>query len=319
MRPHTSLPAIIGRAALFGPAVCVALSVSVANAASSTSVSAPPPGFTSATVQVHGTSLHYVRGGSGPAVILVHGFPEDWVEYRAVMPRLAKRFTVVAVDLPGIGASAPAAGGYDAANLAAHIQALAEALKLERPYLVGHDLGGIVTYASIRRFPASLRGAMILDVPMPGLAGWDEAVAGMWHIGFVQAPGLAEKVLPGRQEAYLGYILDIARFTPEERAYYFRAYGAPQLHAAFEIYRAFPEDGKWNAAQSGANEVPLTVAVGEKSFFASYLSTFVDGYRAKGMTRVESARIPDSSHYVLADNPDAVAELIERHAASDSR
>ena len=71
--------------------------------------------------------------------ILIHGLPEDWVEYRAVMPRLAQRFTVVAV---------------------------------------GHDLGGLVTYAYVRRFPDSLRGAMILDVPVPGLAGWDEATAG---------------------------------------------------------------------------------------------------------------------------------------------
>jgi pimeloyl-ACP methyl ester carboxylesterase len=50
------------------------------------------------------------------------------------------------------------------------------------------------------------------------------------------------------------------------------------------------------------------------SFFNSYLATFVEGYRAKGMARVKGARIPGASHFVLADNPDAVAELIERSA-----
>jgi alpha-beta hydrolase superfamily lysophospholipase len=70
----------------------------------------PPSGFSSANARVNGTSLHYVRGGRGPAVILVHGFPVDWVEYRAIMPRLAQRFTVVTVDLPGMGRSAPTAG-----------------------------------------------------------------------------------------------------------------------------------------------------------------------------------------------------------------
>lgn len=90
-----------------------------------------------AQVRAQGTSLHCVRGGNGPAVILVRGFPEDWAEYQAIMPRLAKRFTVVALDLPGIGKSAPANGGYDAANLAAHIHALWDALKLDRPYVVG--------------------------------------------------------------------------------------------------------------------------------------------------------------------------------------
>jgi pimeloyl-ACP methyl ester carboxylesterase len=65
--------------------------------------------------------------------------------------------------------------------------------------------------------------------------------------------------------------------------------------------------------------VPLTVAVGERSFFASSLQAFIDGYRAKGMARVEGARIPNASHYLLADNPQAVAELIERYAAGDAR
>ena len=305
---------IIRRVALLGLATCAALVTAAVKAPAADRFGDPPPGFTSANVQALGTSLHYVRGGQGPAVILIHGFPEDWVEYRAILPRLAKRFTVVAVDLPGIGKSAPANGGYDAANLAAHIQALADALKLERPYVVGHDLGGLVTYAYVRRFPDSLRGATILDVPMPGVAGWDEAVSGMWHIGFIQTPGLAEKLVTGRQAALFDNFLAVGKFTPAARAYYAQAYDGPQLHAAFEIYRAFPKDAAFNAAQTTPNPVPLVVAVGEKSFFAALLPTFVDGYRAKGMKQVERAHIPGASHYVMTDNPEAVAELIERHA-----
>ncbi|PAQ11820.1 hypothetical protein CIT26_02890 [Mesorhizobium temperatum] len=193
-------------------------------------------------------------------------------------------------------------------------------LSLDRPYVVGHDLGGIVTYAYARRFNESLRGAMILDVPVPGVAGWDEAVADFWHIGFIQAPGeLAEKLIAGRQAIYFEEDFASARFTPAQRAYYVRIYDAPQLHAAFEIYRAFPQDATFNAAQTAPNSVPLLVAVGERSPFNPYLDTFVEGYRAKGMARVESARIPDASHFVVADNPDAVADLIEQHAGSGSR
>ena len=301
--------------ALVSVAACVVLITVGAEAQPATGLGAPPPGFSSAKAE----GLHYVRGGQGPAVILVHGFPEDWVEYRAIMPRLAKRFTVVAVDLPGIGKSAPATGGYDAANLAGLIHGLAKGLKLEQPYVVGHDFGGLVTYAYIRRFPETVRGAMILDVPMPGLPGWDEAVAGLWHIGFIQAPGeLAEKLVVGRQAAYLGNSFDIGKCTPAARAYYIKAYGAPQLHAGFEIYRAFPKDAAFNAAQTAPNHTPLVVAVGEKSFFAPLLQRFVEGYRANGMTRVERAQIPGASHFVLADNPEAVADLIERYA-SDSQ
>ena len=62
--------------------------------------------------------MHYVRGGSGPAVILLHGFPQDWSVFRRIMPRFARTFTVLAFDLRGIGGSTPTPSGYDAATLA---------------------------------------------------------------------------------------------------------------------------------------------------------------------------------------------------------
>src|SRR6185437_2721339 len=80
--------------------------------------------FASGMAKVNGTTLHYVRGGKGPPIILIHGFPQDWFEYRAIMPRLAKRFTVIAIDLRGIGGSKPTAGGYDAANMAEDVDQL---------------------------------------------------------------------------------------------------------------------------------------------------------------------------------------------------
>ena len=307
----------VHRRAFRGLAASTALLMACEQAQSAERFDAPPPGFTSAKVPVNRTNVHYVRGGQGPAVILIHGMPEDWTEYKAIMPRLAQRFTVVAVDLPGLGQSAPAAGGYEAASLAADIHAMAQSLGLDRPHIVGHDLGGIVTYPYVRRFPESLRGAMILDVPVPGVPGWDEAVADLWHIGLIQAPGqLAEKLITGRQAAYFEQDFASAKFTPAQRAHYIRIYDAPRLHAAFEIYRGFPKDGTFNAAQTAPNPVPLVVAVGEKSFFNPYLTTFVEGYRAKGMTRVEGARVPGASHFVVADNPEAVADLIEHNAGN---
>ena len=128
---------------------------------------------------------------------------------------------------------------------------------------------------------------MILDVPMPGLAGWDEAVSGFWHIGFIQAPGeLAEKLVVGRQAAFLGFTLDIAKFTAAERASYFEAYGESQLHAAFKKSTA-PSRRTLHSTppRSTRNQTPLVVAVGEKSFFGALLPKFVEGYRAKGMAR----------------------------------
>src|SRR5437899_5458776 len=93
--------------------------------------------FVSDMAKVNGTTLHYVRGGTGPALILVHGFPQDWYEWHAIMPRLAKQFTVVAVDLRSIGDSAATTDGYDAANIAEDIHQLVSTLKLERVFIVG--------------------------------------------------------------------------------------------------------------------------------------------------------------------------------------
>jgi pimeloyl-ACP methyl ester carboxylesterase len=157
--------------------------------------------FASSFATVNGTTLHYVRGGKGPPLILIHGFPQDWYEYHAIMPRLAKQFTVIAVDLRGIGGSTAAPGGYDAANLAEDVHQLATALKLQSVYVLGHDIGGPVAFAFALRHPDAARGVMILDAVLPGIAGWDEIMASpyTWHIGFMQAPGLPEQLVPGHQ------------------------------------------------------------------------------------------------------------------------
>jgi pimeloyl-ACP methyl ester carboxylesterase len=131
----------------------------------------------------------------------------------------------------------------------------------------------------------------------------------------MQAPkGLAETLVADRHAAFLSWFYDLGRFSDTERAYFISAYNGPQLHAAFEIYRAFPKVAEWNAQQSGPCSVPLVVAVGEKSFFAPHQQSFVDGYRVMGVTHVESAVIPEAGHYVVADNPTGVAELIEWYA-----
>jgi pimeloyl-ACP methyl ester carboxylesterase len=276
-------------------------------------------GFQSGTAAVNGTTLHYVRGGHGPAIILLHGFPQDWLEYKSIMPALSDRFTVVAVDLRGIGGSRATEGGYDSANLAADIKQLADALKLDRPYIVGHDLGGQVAFAFIQHYPQAARGAMILDSPLPGIAGWDESLNGpaVWHVGFMQVPNLAEQLVQGRQAAFLGYFFQFAKFTPAEQEHYLAAYNTPgQLKAAFGMYRAFPENVKAATAKRGPNPTPVVYATGEKSPFASLAPKVVADLKGQGFAQVEAAAIPGAVHYVVEDAPDAVAELIEKHAGA---
>jgi pimeloyl-ACP methyl ester carboxylesterase len=278
--------------------------------------------FSSETAKVNGATIRYVRGGQGPAMILIHGFPQDWSEYHTIMPRLAKRFTVIAVDLRGIGESAAPPDGYDAANMAQDIHELATALKLEPAYIVGHDIGGMVAYAFVRRYPEATRGATILDVPLPGIDGWNESQNGpaVWHVGFMQVPGLAEKLVTGRTADYLDYFFNFSNFTQAEKEQSIKAYSSPaQLHAAFEIYRAFPANEKFNAAQKAPLDTPIFLAAGEKSPFVKLLPKLAEGLRANGCSQVETAIIPDSVHYVVGEQPDKVADLIERHASMNSK
>jgi len=258
-------------------------------------------GFVSGTAQANGTTLHYV-GGTGSAVILLHGFPEDWYGYHRVMPLLAKQFTVVAVDLRGIGGSAATPGGYDAANMAEDVHQLAEELHLEHVYLVGHDIGGMVAYAFVRRYTETCRGVMLLDAPVPGLGPWDAVKASpiIWHIHFQQTPDLPEQLIAGREAIYLRHFLDSDTFSDADLARY---------------DRAFPANEKFNAAQRSAISVPLVLAPGENSPFEKLMPSFAEALRAHGCANVKMEVIKNSVHYVVDEQPDAVAELIERYAS----
>jgi pimeloyl-ACP methyl ester carboxylesterase len=274
--------------------------------------------FASETADVNGITLHYVRGGKGAPLILIHGFPQDWFEYHAIMPRLAKRFTVIAVDLRGVGGSTATPGGYDAANMAADVHELAAALKLERVYIVGHDIGGHVAYAFARRYPGATRGAMILDTPIPGVEGWEEIQChpAMWHVRFMQVPDLPEKLVAGRQADYFGYFFRFGKFTTSDVAHFVKAYATvAQLHAVFEMYRAFPVNAQFNAALHGPCDVPLFVGAGDGSPFSQVVPKITEGLRANGCTHVETGLIRGAIHYVVEDQPEAVADLIEQYAS----
>src|SRR6266849_1962511 len=127
--------------------------------------------FASETATVNGTTLHYVRGGNGPPIILIHGFPQDWFEYHAIMPRLANRFTVIAVDLRGIGGSKATAGGYDAANMADDVHQLVSALQIR---------------ARLHRRPRLGRdGDLCVRAPLSAVHSgrYDPRCANSWHRG----------------------------------------------------------------------------------------------------------------------------------------
>jgi pimeloyl-ACP methyl ester carboxylesterase len=279
--------------------------------------------FVSRTAAVNGTTLHHVRGGTGPAVILLHGFPQDWSVFRRIMPRLARTFTVVAVDLRGVGRSTATPSGYDAASLAEDIHQLAAHLGLERPYVAGHDNGGMVAYALARLHPQTTRGVMILDVPIPGVEPWDQVKADpvLWHFGFHQTPNAPERLIAGREGIYFREVFfnRLARnrdaISGEDLAHYVSSYASPdQLRAGLEVYRAYPVNERFNADQRGAIDVPIVLAGGEHSV-APLNPTVARALRDHGWRNVSVEVIANSGHQVVDEQPAAVADLLERYAA----
>jgi pimeloyl-ACP methyl ester carboxylesterase len=282
----------------------------------------PLKGFMSGTAEVNGIALHYVRGGSGPTLLLVHGFPQDWYEWRGVMPRLARTFTVIAVDLRGVGGSDAPRVGYDAAAMAQDLHQLVANLLPGPVYVTGHDIGGWVAYAYARLHPDTTSGVMVLEALLPGIEPFADAKVDvpLWHGGFHMVPDLPEALVSGRQATYFRYFFDVGTrssdvITEADIQHYAQAYGdADHLRAGFEIYRAIPENIAFNASQQDAIDVPLLLA-GGANVFGPVLEDVAENLRTNfGWSDVEVEVVADGQHYLVEERPDDVLSLLERHA-----
>ena len=186
-------------------------------------------GFASRTLDTPRGPVHAVVGGDGPPLLLVHGFPQTHLMWHAVAPRLAERFTVVAVDLPGYGASfrPPVSEDHFSHSkraLAADVVAAMAALGHETFAVVGHDRGARVSYRMALDHPEQVTRLVVLDVVPTGEI-WLRADAtfalGYWHWGFLAQPApLPEQMILGDPDAFwiaaerLGLKTDDPRFPP---------------------------------------------------------------------------------------------------------
>jgi pimeloyl-ACP methyl ester carboxylesterase len=270
-------------------------------------------------IQLDGISLHVVETGDRNArpVVFVHGWPQSWVEWQTVMANAADGFRAIAIDLPGIGESSTAATDGSKRALADVVHRLIEELELDRPTLVGHDAGGMIAYAYLRRYH-DVAGVVIIDVVIPGLDPWDEVLRNpyLWHFAFHAIPALPEQLVQGHQDAYLDYFFDIlavdpARITTEARAAYARAYASETaLTAGFDLYRAFPQDAKDNLAETTATVDTPTLYVRGKGSRGD-LDSYANGLRAAGVENLSAELIADAGHFIPDEQPAALWQAID--------
>jgi haloacetate dehalogenase len=273
------------------------------------------PGFEQRRIATSGAEIDLVTGGSGPPLLLLHGYPQTHLMWRKVAPRLAAEFTLVIPDLRGYGDSAKPPAGPDQINYSK--RALAQdqvetmaALGHERFMVAGHDRGARVAHRLARDHAERVERLALLDI-VPTLYRFEtidqKAATSSWHWFFlIQPAGFPERLIGAEPEFYLRHSLrDPAVFEPEAFAEYLRCFRNPEtIRATCDEYRAGAGiDLVHDRADRGRKlAMPLLVLWGRRSSQGS-------GYDVLGVWRDHAEDVRgqaiDSGHFIPEEAPDA--------------
>lgn len=260
--------------------------------------------------------LHYVVAGNGPPVVLLHGWPQTWYEWRHTIPALAARYTVIAPDLRGLGDSSRPLTGYDKKTVGDDVWRLvATHLGHHSFFLVGHDWGGPTAYAIAAAHPGAVRRLVIVDVVVPGDGGDFSQGGRRWHHAFHATPDLPEALTQGRERVYLGWFYREFGYRPgavtdADIDEYLRTYTQPgAMRAGFSYYRALAQDAADNRAIAARFKLPMPVlAIGGAK--GRGRGTEPEESLRRVATNVRGAVIPECGHFVPEEQPDALNRLL---------
>ena len=286
------------------------------------------PGFSSATVPTRQGAVFARIGGSGPPLLLLHGYPQTHVMWHRVAPQLAERFTLVAADLPGYGSShiPPTDADHTPYTKRAMARVMVEVMQQlghARFAVAGHDRGARVTYRMALDHADRLTQAAVLDI-LPTYDYWnrmDRAFAlRIYHWAFLAQPHpLPEKLIASDPDAYYTHTLGSwtkagvdASFDKRALAHYLTALRDPKrIHAACEDYRAgayadFEQD-KADFEAGRRITVPLLALWGGRGIAAG-ASTPLDTWRLRA-DNVTGQAI-EGGHFLPEENPQATADAM---------
>ncbi|TWB21841.1 pimeloyl-ACP methyl ester carboxylesterase [Nitrospirillum amazonense] len=264
-------------------------------------------------VPTNGTTLHVRVCGSGPAVVLVHGYGETGDMWAPLAADLTRDHTVIVPDLRGMGLSARATGGFDKKTQGRDIAGVLDALGIGKTDLVTHDIGNMVGYAFAAESRDRVTRFVLMDAPIPGVGPWDEILKSplLWHFRF-GGPDM-ERLVAGRERIYLDrfwneFSADPRRFDEASRQHYATLYARPgAMHAGFEQFKAFDQDVKDNQAflAQGPLTMPVLAIGGDHSFGP----TMAVVARAAAST-VQELVIPQSGHWLMEEQPAATVAAV---------
>jgi pimeloyl-ACP methyl ester carboxylesterase len=271
-------------------------------------------------ITTNGATIHVRVGGTGPAVVLLHGYGETGDMWAPLAQDLVRDHTVVVPDLRGLGLSSKPEAGFDKKTQAGDVAGVLDALKIDRADLVTHDIGNMVGYAFAVQHPERVRRFVLIDAPVPGIGPWDEVLKNplLWHFRF-GGPDM-ERLVAGRERIYLDrfwneFSATPSRFSEAAREHYARLYALPgAMHSGLALFAAFDQDAVDNKAflaARGKLGMPVLAIGGERSF-GSMMAT-VMRFAASDVTE---GIVPDSGHWIMEENPTATSAMVRSFLAS---
>lgn len=269
------------------------------------------------TAIVNDIRLHYVMAGRGEPIVLLHGWPQTWYEWKDIIPVLAQSYTVIVPDLRGAGLSDKPVTGYDKLTLAKDIYLLIEQLGFKEVSLVGHDIGAMVAFTYANEYPEDVKKLVLLDVLLPGFGLeqlMDVANGGMWHFGFHMVDDLPETLVAGREYEYLNYYFKKLSYNPtsikeEDIAEYVLQYSRPgALRAGFNYYRTLLEDGRYSQKYKEHKLTMPILAYGGETSTGDYLRQSLLSIA----DHVEGGSIPECGHYIAEEKPEFLINALTK-------
>ncbi|EMD23143.1 alpha/beta fold hydrolase [Amycolatopsis azurea] len=277
-----------------------------------------PGKFESAHADVNGVRLHYVAGGSGSPVVLLPGWPQTWWSFHKVMPALAAKHRVIAVDLRGMGGSSKPAAGYDKETLAADVHALVTKLGYAKADVVGHDIGAMVAHSYGIKYPQAVGKLALMDVVAPDKSLYQLPLLpsgpgqfSPWWWTFNQLQGLPEQLVSGRSRYLVDAMIDQLSVAPAavsgfDRDVYARAYGSQEaVRAGNGWYRTLNQDIAAGSAY-GKLTMPVLGLAGEfnHQYFLQVLPSKAADPRV--------VKIAGAGHYLSEEQPAQIIDALEK-------
>ena len=272
-----------------------------------------PDSFSVREIPANGTTIHVRVGGTGPAVVLLHGFADTGDMWAPLAATLASSHTVIVPDLRGMGLSAVPDDGFEKMNQAKDVADVLNALGVSHADVVGHDIGNMVAFAFAERYPERTTKLVMMDAPVPGVGPWDEILRSplLWHFRFGGRD--MERLVAGRERIYLDrfwndFAADPARFGEASRAHYAQLYAKPgRMHAGFAQFAAFDRDVVDNKTAVGHGRLQMPVlAIGGDHSLGSTMA-YIMRFAADNVREVV---IKDSGHWLMEEQTQPTVRAI---------